>query len=94
MLDILRHHYAESEEFETRLYLTQSTSPRAIPVEELAELAVEAGFDEDALEVHERLDNATVAAISDAAAREELDAAVLITGSITVVGEARVLLGG
>lgn len=93
MLNIMREKYAESPEFDARLYVTASTSPRAIPAEDLAEMAFDAGFDEDQVEVHDRLDNATVAAISDAATREELDAAVLITGSITVVGEARVLLG-
>jgi dihydrofolate synthase/folylpolyglutamate synthase len=93
ILEVMREQYAESTEFETRLYVTASTSPRAIPAQELADLALTAGFDDDAVEVHERIDDASVAAISDAAAREELDAAVLITGSITVVGEARVLLG-
>lgn len=93
MLEIMREQYAESTDFETRLYLTASTSPRAIPAQELAEIALNAGFDEDSIEVHERIDDASVAAISDAATQEELDAAVLITGSVTVVGEARVLLG-
>ncbi|WP_129658478.1 bifunctional folylpolyglutamate synthase/dihydrofolate synthase [Rothia uropygialis] len=93
MLEIMREKYAESTDFETRLYVTASTSPRAIPAEELADLALTAGFDDDAIEIHQRIDDASVAAISDAATREELDAAVLITGSITVVGEARVLLG-
>lgn len=93
ILEVMREQFGESTEFETRLYVTASTSPRAIPAGELGDLALTAGFDDDAVEVHERIDDASVAAISDAATREELDAAVLITGSITVVGEARVLLG-
>ena len=60
---------------------------------ELAEIAVDMGFDEDAVHVAEHLDDACSAAIQDAAAREQFDGAVLVTGSITVVGEARALLG-
>ncbi|MCP3425790.1 bifunctional folylpolyglutamate synthase/dihydrofolate synthase [Rothia sp. AR01] len=93
MFEVMRERYAESTEFDARLYVTASTSPRAIPAERLAELALAAGFDEDDVEVHERLDDALSAAVQDAASGDDLDGAVLVTGSITVVGEARTLLG-
>ena len=93
MLEAMRERYAESREFDARLYVTASTSQRAIPAERLAELALAAGFDEDDLEVHEHLDDALSAVVQDAAAGEDLDGTVLVTGSITVVGEARTLLG-
>ena len=83
----------EYHEFELELWCTRSQSPRAVAPEELAEIAEDMGFDEDAVHVSERLDDACAAAIQDAAAREQFDGAVLVTGSITVVGEARVLLG-
>lgn len=93
MLRILRESYAESERFDARLYVSASHSPRAIDPQELARLAVAEGFDEDAVQAFAGLDEAITAAVSDAAVREELDAAVLITGSVTVAGEARMLLG-
>lgn len=94
MLSVLREEFGESERFRTALYLSASHSPRAIAPERLGDLAVEAGFEEDAIQVFPALDEAISAAVSDAAVREELDAAVLITGSVTVAGEARILLGG
>lgn len=51
------------------------------------------GFDEDMVHAQDRLDDAIASAIQDAADRQEFDGAVLITGSVTVVGEARALLG-
>ncbi|RLY94840.1 bifunctional folylpolyglutamate synthase/dihydrofolate synthase [Kocuria tytonicola] len=83
----------EYHEFDLELWCTASHSPRAVAPDELADIAVDMGFDEDAVHVAERLDDACAAAIQDAAAREQFDGAVLVTGSITVVGEARVLLG-
>ncbi|RKQ36531.1 bifunctional folylpolyglutamate synthase/dihydrofolate synthase [Kocuria tytonis] len=83
----------EYHEFELELWCTASHSPRAVAPDELAEIAADMGFDEDAVHVAERLDDACAAAIQDAAAREQFDGAVLVTGSVTVVGEARVLLG-
>lgn len=94
MLAVLREAFAESEQFDTRLYATASQSPRAISAEDLKDLALDAGFDDDAVEVHESLADAVGAAVADAAVDEELDAAVLVTGSVTVAGEARMLLGG
>ena len=90
MLRVLADEYRE---FELELWCTASHSPRAVSPDELAEIAVDMGFDEDAVHVAERLDDACAAAIQDAAAREQFDGAVLVTGSITVVGEARALLG-
>ncbi|MDO4918435.1 folylpolyglutamate synthase/dihydrofolate synthase family protein [Kocuria sp.] len=90
MLRVLADEY---HEFELELWCTASQSPRAVPPEELAEIAVDMGFDEDAVHATPRLDDACAAAIQDAAAREQFDGAVLVTGSITVVGEARALLG-
>lgn len=83
----------EYHEFDLELWCTASHSLRAVPPAELAEIAVDMGFDEDAVHVAEHLDDACSAAIQDAAAREQFDGAVLVTGSITVVGEARALLG-
>lgn len=93
MLEVLWAQYGESREFETKLFVTQSSSPRAVPAELLAELAVEAGFDEDDVEAHLGLDDAVAAAVSEAGQHEDLGSAVLVTGSVTVVGEARVLIG-
>jgi dihydrofolate synthase/folylpolyglutamate synthase len=77
------------------IVVTRSTSPRAVPVDELAELAVDV-FGEDRVQVVERLDDAIVAAIGTAEAavahEEGHGAGVLVTGSVTVVGEARMLL--
>ncbi|GAA2175780.1 folylpolyglutamate synthase/dihydrofolate synthase family protein [Arthrobacter parietis] len=74
--------------------LTQSTSPRAIPAEELRRLALIAGFADNRVHVAERLDDALEWAVLTAEEGTELGgASVLVTGSITVVGEARTLLG-
>ena len=73
--------------------ITRSSSPRAIDVDELAELAEDV-FGEDRVHRADRLDEAVVTAIDLAEAASDVGAGVLITGSITVVGEARLLLGG
>jgi dihydrofolate synthase/folylpolyglutamate synthase len=73
--------------------LTQSASPRAIPATDLAELALDAGFSEDDLFVTERLDEALDWAAGRADDTEDLGGGVLVTGSITLVAEARLLLG-
>lgn len=83
----------EYEDYDVELWCTRSQSPRAVDPEELAQLAADMGFDEDAVHAVERLDDACADAIQDAAVRQEFDGAVLITGSVTVVGEARALLG-
>ena len=74
--------------------ITQSTSARAMPADELAAIAVEV-FGADRVEVSPRLDDAIDSAV--ALAEEEGHfggAGVLVTGSIVTVGEARALLGG
>ncbi len=75
------------------LCLTQSNSPRAIPAAELAELAVDLGWQEEDVHIAEKLDDAIEWAVERAEANNDLAGGVLITGSITVVGEARILLG-
>ena len=75
--------------------LTQSTSARAIPAGELATLALDVGFREEDIYVTEKLDDAIDWAVGRSDASEDgLTGGVLVTGSITVVGEARTLLGG
>ncbi|MGP9838809.1 bifunctional folylpolyglutamate synthase/dihydrofolate synthase [Arthrobacter sp. 179] len=90
MLDEL---YLQYGELVQDICLTQSTSPRSIPAEELGELALKAGFSDAGIHVTDRLDDALEWAIGRSESSEELTGGVLITGSITVVGEARTLLG-
>jgi len=72
---------------------TQSNSPRAVPAAELAELAIDLGFGEDNVHIAEKLDDALEWAVERAEANEDLSGGVLVTGSITLVAEARILLG-
>jgi dihydrofolate synthase / folylpolyglutamate synthase len=77
----------------TSVVVTQNASPRRMPVDDLAALAVEV-FGEDRVVVEDRLDDA----IDRAVAQAEEDAVlggggVLVTGSVVTVGEARTLLG-
>ena len=72
---------------------TQSNSPRAVPAAELAELAVELGLGEDNVHIAEKLDDALEWAVERAEANDDLSGGVLVTGSITLVAEARILLG-
>jgi dihydrofolate synthase/folylpolyglutamate synthase len=75
--------------------VTQSSSPRAMPADELATVAVEV-FGPDRVEVSARLDDAIDAAVTlaEEAGDDFAGAGVLVTGSIVTVGEARTLLGG
>lgn len=73
--------------------LTQSSSPRAIPAGELGEMAVASGFPSDDVHIAEKLDDALEWAVERAEAGNDLAGGILITGSITVVAEARTLLG-
>ncbi|MDQ0261672.1 folylpolyglutamate synthase/dihydrofolate synthase family protein [Sinomonas atrocyanea] len=91
--EILRTLEEEFADERVEYCFTQSASPRAIPAEELAEMALDLGFDEDAVHVEEKLDDAIAYAVERADATEDFAGGVLITGSITVVGEARTLLG-
>ncbi len=72
--------------------ITRSSSPRAVPVAELAELARDV-FGEERVHEVERLDDALVLAVNTAEAETEHGAGVLVTGSVTVAGEARLLMG-
>ncbi|MEJ5915264.1 bifunctional folylpolyglutamate synthase/dihydrofolate synthase [Pseudokineococcus sp. 1T1Z-3] len=74
--------------------VTRSSSPRAVEVEELAELAREV-FGEDRVHVAERLDEALALAVdlADVGSSGEGSGGVLVTGSVTVAAEARQLLG-
>jgi len=76
--------------------VTRSGSPRALDVEELAEVAIDV-FGEDRVHTAERLDQAIALAVELAEAAVEgspRGAGVLVTGSVTLAGEARTLLGG
>ena len=93
ILNLLFDEYVDRADWRTVLHLTKSDSPRAIAPEELAELALDAGFDEDTIETYENIADALSAAVTAAADVPNLNSAVLVTGSITVVGEASTLLG-
>lgn len=93
ILSVLREEYLDTADFRLTLHLTRSDSPRAIAPETLCELALDAGFDEEELETYENIPDAVAAALTAAADVPDLNSAVLITGSITVVGQARTLLG-
>ncbi len=75
--------------------ITRSGSDRAVPVDDLAELASDI-FGEDRVHAVGRLDEAIVLAVNLAEAgvahEEGHGAGVLVTGSVTVAGEARLLL--
>ncbi|WP_146341492.1 folylpolyglutamate synthase/dihydrofolate synthase family protein [Nesterenkonia sp. NBAIMH1] len=86
--------YTQYGDLASDICLTQSVSPRAVPAEELRLMAADAGFRDEDLHSTERLDEAIDWAVS----RVDEDGAtvtggVLITGSVTLVGEARTLLG-
>lgn len=72
--------------------VTRASSPRAMEVDDLAEVAVDV-FGQDRVHVRERLDDAITLAADLAEAEVERGAAVLITGSILLVAEARTYLG-
>jgi dihydrofolate synthase / folylpolyglutamate synthase len=72
--------------------VTRSSSARALDVEDLAEVAVEV-FGPDRVHVAERLDEAIDVAVQRAEGGADRGAGVLITGSVTMVADARVLLG-
>ncbi|RMI13605.1 bifunctional folylpolyglutamate synthase/dihydrofolate synthase [Cellulomonas triticagri] len=72
--------------------ITRASNPRAMEIEDLAEVAVEV-FGEDRVHVRERLDDAVTLAADLAERDVERGAAVLVTGSIVLVAEARVLMG-
>ncbi len=71
--------------------VTRSFSPRSVEVEDLAVIARDV-FGDDRVHVAERLDDALVLAAERAEAPDRPGSGVLVTGSITLVGEARTLL--
>ncbi len=91
--EILRELKESLGEVAEEYCFTQSNSPRAVPAAELAELAIDLGFGEDNVHIAEKLDDALEWAVERAEANEDLSGGVLVTGSITLVAEARILLG-
>ncbi|HEX4090922.1 MAG TPA: folylpolyglutamate synthase/dihydrofolate synthase family protein [Trebonia sp.] len=81
------------------IVVTTNSSPRSMPAQELAEIAIEF-FGEDRVQVAERLDDAldlaaSIADVFDAdAVAQGLagSAAVLVTGSVVTAGDAQLLL--
>lgn len=75
------------------IVVTEAATPRAMPVDDLAAIAVEV-FGEDRVEVVTRLDDALDAGLALAEEDGDLSGAgVLVTGSIVTVGQVRSLLG-
>ncbi|MGY1661001.1 bifunctional folylpolyglutamate synthase/dihydrofolate synthase [Geodermatophilus sp. SYSU D00705] len=87
---------AALEEICAELVVTQNSSPRAMPADELGALAVDV-FGADRVSVSPRLPEALTEAIELAEAGPD-DAlggsGVLVTGSVVTAGEARTLMGG
>ena len=73
--------------------LTQSTSSRSVPAADLLQAALAAGFAEENINIAPGLDDALEWAVMKAEENNDLAGGILVTGSITVVGEARTLLG-
>jgi dihydrofolate synthase/folylpolyglutamate synthase len=87
---------AELEGLCAELVVTQNSSPRAIPADELGALAVEV-FGADRVSVHPRLTDALESAmeLAEAGPDDALGGSgVLVTGSVITAGEARTLLSG
>ncbi|WP_400158888.1 bifunctional folylpolyglutamate synthase/dihydrofolate synthase [Arthrobacter sp. BPSS-3] len=91
--EILRQLKDSLEDVPAEFCFTQSNSPRAIPAEELGELALDLGFGEDVVHTAEKLDDALEWAVERAESNDDLAGGILVTGSITLVAEARILLG-
>ncbi len=77
-----------------KVVVTRSSSPRAMPVAELAVIAVEV-LGAARVEAVDRLDDALDRAIelAEDGSPAGVGAGVLVTGSVTMAGEARLLLG-
>jgi dihydrofolate synthase/folylpolyglutamate synthase len=74
------------------IVVTRASSDRSMEVDDLAEIAVDV-FGEDRVHVRERLDDAVTLAADLAEAEVERGAAVVVTGSIVLVAEERILFG-
>ncbi len=86
---------AELEPLCAELVVTQNSSPRAMPADELGALAVDV-FGADRVSVHPRLSDALESAIELAEASSDHalgGSGVLVTGSVVTAGEARTLMG-
>jgi dihydrofolate synthase/folylpolyglutamate synthase len=76
------------------IVITRVRDPRALPVDELAAVAVEV-FGADRVQVEERLDDALDAAVALAEDGDDpAGAGVLVIGSVVLAGAARTLLKG
>lgn len=91
MLYTMREEYGDLVE---DLCITQSSSTRAIPAGELANMALAAGWPEEDIHVTEDLEDAIEWSVGRAEAGNDLSGGVLVTGSITLVGEITTLLKG
>lgn len=84
---------SELEPVVSDVVITEPSSPRALPLEDLAEIARDV-FDEDRVHVAARLDDAVEMAATLAETHDgPLGGGVVITGSIVLVAHARILLG-
>jgi dihydrofolate synthase/folylpolyglutamate synthase len=77
----------------TEVVVTTNSSPRALPAEDLAEVAREV-FGDARVTVAPRLDDAIEQGVTLAEQESGVGGGVLVTGSIVTVGEARTLLTG
>ncbi|MEF9873100.1 MAG: folylpolyglutamate synthase/dihydrofolate synthase family protein [Glutamicibacter sp.] len=91
MLYTMREQYGDMVE---DICITQSSSPRAIPAGELSTMAIDAGWPEEDIHVTEDLEDAIEWSVGRAEAGNDLSGGVLVTGSITLVGEISLLLKG
>ena len=76
------------------IVITRSSSPRAVPVQDLAEIAASV-LGDDRVEAVDRLDAALERAmeLAEVGSPAGVGGGVLVTGSVTIAGEARLLLG-
>ncbi|NMR19613.1 folylpolyglutamate synthase/dihydrofolate synthase family protein [Cellulomonas fimi] len=72
--------------------VTRSSSTRSLAVDDLAQVAIEV-FGEDRVHQVERLDAALDLAVELAEGAQQHGAGVLVTGSVTMVADVRILLG-
>ena len=78
--------------FAGRVIVTQSQSPRAMPVDDLAAAATE-WFDADGVIQAADMNAAMMKAIDFVVNDDEANVGIVVTGSVTTVAEARTLLG-
>nr|WP_058236004.1 folylpolyglutamate synthase/dihydrofolate synthase family protein [Devriesea agamarum] len=72
--------------------VTRSSSPRALPADELADIARDVFDDDDRVVERPRLDDAIQAAVDLAESRADAFGGVVCCGSVTIAAEARALL--